>query len=127
MRQSITEKNKQLILELFQKVINEKNPSFIDDLYIPDVVDHSAFPGQALGTEGIKNAVQDFLETFTDLEATVEDVIAEDDKVVTRETWKGILKPSGKSVEGSVIHIFRIRDGKITDEWSRGWSWLKNI
>lgn len=127
MRQSIIEKNKQLILGLFNEVFNQQTTSVIDKFYAPNVVDHSAFPGQATGTKGIKNTVQDFLETFADLEVAVEDVIAENDKVVTRETWKGIHNPSGKSVEGSVIHIFRIRGDKITEEWSRGWSWLEEI
>lgn len=121
------ENNKQVILHLFQEVVNQRNPSAIDDLYASNVVDHSAFPGQAPGTEGIKNAVRDFLRAFADLEVTVEDMIAEDDKVVTRETWRGTHGPTGKTATGTVIHIFRIREGQITEEWSQGWDWLENL
>lgn len=93
----------------------------------PNMVDHSAFPGQAPGTEGIKNAVGDLLETFPDLKVTVEDLIAEGDKVVSRETWRGTHGPTGKAATGSIIHIFRISEGTITDEWSLGWDWLEKL
>lgn len=121
------ENNKQLILRVFQEVLNERNPSVIDELCAPNMVDHSAFPDQAPGTEGIKNAVGDLLETFPDLKVTVEDLIAEGDKVVSRETWRGTHGPTGKAATGSIIHIFRISEGTITDEWSLGWDWLEKL
>lgn len=121
------DQNKKLVLRLFGEVFNQQSLSVIDKLYYPNVVDHSAFPDQAPGVEGIKSAIKGFFEIFDDLKITVEDVIAEDDKVVTRETWRATHKPSGKNAKGSVIHIFRIREGKITDEWSKGWDWLENL
>jgi ketosteroid isomerase-like protein len=121
------DQNKQLILRLFREVFNQQDLSVIDELYAPDVVDHSAFPDQVPGKEGIKSAIKGFFETIDDLEVTVEDIIAEDDRIVTRETWKGTHKPSGKTVTGSVIHIFRTHEGKITGEWSRGWDWLEKL
>ena len=126
-QKSATENNKRLILRLFQEVVNQRNPLVIDELYEPNVVDHSAFPDQAPGTEGIKNAVRGFLEIFPDLEVTVEDLIAEGDKVATRETWRGIHGPSGKAASGSVMHIFRVSEGRITEEWSQGWDWLEKL
>ena len=121
------DQNKQLILRLFGEVFNQQNLSAVDDLYAPKVVDHSAFSDQAPGREGIKSAIRGFFEIFDDLVVTVEDVVAENDKVVTRETWHAIHRPSGKSVGGSVVHIFQIRDARITDEWSRGWDWLEEL
>ena len=121
------DENKELILRLFREVFNQHAISAIDELYAPDVVDHSAFPGQAPGTEGIKFAIKGFFEIFSDLNVTVEDVIAQGDKLATRETWRGTQGPSGKAAVGSVMHIFRIRKGKITDEWSRGWDWLEKL
>lgn len=121
------EQNKQLVLRLFEEVFNQQALSVIDELYAPNVVDHSAFPDQVPGREGIKSAIKGFFETIDDLEVTVEDIIAEDDRVVTRETWRGTHVPSGKTAAGTVIHIFRIREGKITDEWSRGWDWLEKL
>jgi predicted ester cyclase len=119
--------NKQVVLRLFGEVFNQQSLSVIDELYDPNVIDHSAFPDQAPGVEGIKSAIKGFFGIFSNLKITVEDVIAEDDKVVTREVWRGTLRTSGKAAEGSVIHIFRIHDGKIADEWSRGWDWLEKL
>ena len=118
--------NRQLVLRLFEEAFDRHSISVIDELYDPDVVDHSAFPEQAPGVVGIKSAINGFFELFDDLNITVEDIIAEEYKVATRETWRAIHKPSGKDVSGTIIHIFYIRDGRITDEWSRGWDWLEN-
>ncbi|MGD8352593.1 MAG: ester cyclase [Pseudomonadota bacterium] len=119
--------NKRVVLRLFGEVFNRQSLSVIDELYDPDVVDHGAFPDQPPGIAGIKSAIDGFFEIFENLEINVEDVIAEEDKVVTREVWRGTHKPSGKEANGTLIHIFRIRDGKIADEWSRGWDWLENL
>ena len=123
----VLEQNKQLVQRLFNEVFNQRTLSVIDDIYTPNMVDHSAFPDQAPGTEGIKTAINGFFEIFSDFEVTVEDMVAEKDRVVTRETWRGTHRPSNKSATGTVIHIFRVRDGRITDEWSRGWEWLEQL
>jgi ketosteroid isomerase-like protein len=126
--QNITaNQNNQLISRLFGEVFNQHSITAIDDLYAPDVVDHAAFPDQAPGAAGIKSAIKGFFEMFDGLTITVDDMIAEDDKVATRETWRATHRSSGKNASGTVIHIFRIRDGKITEEWSRGWDWLENL
>lgn len=120
-------KNKEIILKLFQEVINQRNVSYFDQVYVPNAIDHNAWAGQAPGIAGIKEAVKGFLETFSDLKVTVEDVIAEGDKVATRETWTGTQKSTGKKGSGSVIHIFWIKDGKVTEEWSKGWEWADKL
>lgn len=122
-----TEQNKKLVLRFFDEVFNQQSLAALDELYAADVLDHTAFPDQAPGVEGIRAAIEGFFEFFDGLSVTVEEVVAEGDKVVTRETWRGIHKPSGKIAEGSVIHIFRLRHGKITDEWSKGWDWLEDL
>ena len=117
-------KNEELILKLYQEVINQRNLSYFDRAYVPNAIDHSAWEGQAPGTAGIKEAVKGMLETFSDIKVTVEDIIAEGDKVATREVWKGTKKTTGKSGSGSVMHIFWTKDGRVTEEWSTGWDWL---
>ena len=118
------EENKQLVLRLFNEVFNERKLPVIDELYAEDVVDHSAFPDQEPGRAGINSAISGFFEAFDSLHIVVEDVIAEGDKVVTRETWKAVDGSSHETATGTIIHIFRVQDGRITDEWSRGWDWL---
>ncbi len=105
---------------------NKRNFVLIDSLFAPNVIDHSAFEGQQQGREGIKKAITELLGGFTSLEITLQDIIAEGDMVSSRETWKVTMASNGKAVTGETMHIFRIKDGLITDAWSKGWeSWLQ--
>jgi len=58
------------------------------------------------------------------LDVTMQDIIAEEDLVATRETWKVTVASDKKALNGETIHFFKIKDGLITDEWSKGWEWL---
>jgi steroid delta-isomerase-like uncharacterized protein len=68
-----------------------------------------------------------YLSAFPDLHATVEDVIAEGDKVVTRYTVRGTHQgeieefgpPTGRQVEIKGLTMHRIEGGKIVEEWER--------
>ena len=121
------EQNKALVQRFFTEVLNGQNTAIIDQLYIPDMIDHTAFPDQPDGVEGIKTAISYFFETFDQLKVEVEELIAENDKVATFEKWTAIDKSSGRKVEGEIMHIFKISNGKITDEWSKGWEWLEKL
>ena len=102
------------------------NPDTIDEVYAADLVWHE--PDQDLrGYEQAKQFVSTFFTAFPDLNATVEDVIAEGDKVVTRWTIRGTHQgeieefgpPTGKQAELQGISIHRIEGGKIVEEWNR--------
>ena len=102
------------------------NPDIIDEVYTPDLVWHE--PDRDIqGYEQAKQFVSSFIEAFPDLNATVEDVIGEGDKVVTRWTIRGTHQgeieefgpPTGKQAELQGISIHRIEGGKIVEEWNR--------
>jgi steroid delta-isomerase-like uncharacterized protein len=66
-----------------------------------------------------------FRNAFPDFRAVIHDLIAEDDKVVTRKTFDGThegellgIPPTGKEVTIELIDILRVADGKITDHWN---------
>ena len=101
------------------------NPDLLDEVYAPDVVWHN--PDQDThGIEEAKRYIGMFTSAFPDMSATVEDVIAEGDKVVTRVTFRGTHQgeveafgpPTGRQVEGEGITIHRIEGGKIVEEWN---------
>jgi predicted ester cyclase len=61
---------------------------------------------------------------FPDFKGTIDDIVAEGDKLVLRWTWSGTQKgefmgvpPTGKSVSFGVIDIFRIAEGKVVEHW----------
>ena len=123
MKQS-AEKNKELIKRVYAEIVNKRNYSFIDSSFASNIFDHSAFEGQEQGKEGFKKAVIEFLGMFSTIELTTHEIIAEDDMVATRESWKVTVASNNKALNGETMHFFRIRDGLITDEWSKGWEWL---
>jgi steroid delta-isomerase-like uncharacterized protein len=103
-----------------------ENLDIIDEVYTADVVWHE--PDQEIrGLEQAKQFVTTYNSAFPDLNATVEDVIAEGDKVVTRWTIRGTHQgeieefgpPTGRQAELQGITIHRIEDGKIVEEWNR--------
>jgi predicted SnoaL-like aldol condensation-catalyzing enzyme len=117
--------NKTIVERVFQEIINEKKTGNIGRYYIADAVDHSAWPGQAPGREGLNQAIDGLHKSYRDLYVQIDEVIAAGSKVVTRETWKGVNSTTSKPVNGTVMHIFQLENGKVTDEWSEGWEWLQ--
>ena len=124
---ALQEKNKNIVKSVFNEVINKKNTDAIDGFFDPKIVDHGAWEGQAPGREGFKKAVNDFIAMFSDLQITADNMIAAGDMVATKDSWKGTHAATKKVVTGETMHVFRIVDGKITDEWSNGWEWLEGL
>ena len=93
--------------------------------YNLDVMDETCIPEYA---EFHKNWQRMERTAFPDKHFTIEQIIAEDDKVVLRwtirgthsgEFWtpEGTVSPTGKSIELTSIVIYRVADGKIVEEW----------
>ncbi len=97
-------------------------------LVAEDVVDHAAIP-EAQGRAGFRTIMQKLTKAFPDMKHRLEDLIAEDDKVVLRVTVSGThtgplefvnrpLAATGKAFTTTHIHIFRIRDGQVVEHWA---------
>jgi hypothetical protein len=91
----------------------------IDELVEPDVLIHMPLPIQATGAQALKQVWAMLLRGLPDLHVAVEDVIAEGDKVVSRNTVTGThqgeyrgLPPTGKSVTYNEILIFALPAGE---------------
>jgi steroid delta-isomerase-like uncharacterized protein len=96
----------------------------IDEIVAPNVLFHAPVPMDATGAQALKQVWTVLLRAFPDLHVAVEDVIAEGDKVVCRNTVTGThrgefrgVPPTGKSVRYSEIFIFRFVDGRIAEIW----------
>ena len=117
------EENKALVRRAFN-AWNEKNWEILEELYAPDYVCHLPVSPEPLTNKESEEFMRTFLAAFPDYSHMIEDMIAEDDKVVTRFTISGTHKgeymgiPStGKEMELTSIMISRIADGKIVEEW----------
>jgi steroid delta-isomerase-like uncharacterized protein len=121
----MSEENKTIIRRLFEDFATKGDLSVADELIAEDMVDHNPpGPNIAPGPEGLKQVFAARWTAFPDLRVTVEDQVAEGDKVVTRSTISGTHKgefmgipASGKSFSIGAVAIFRIEDGKIVERW----------
>ncbi len=101
-----TEENKAIARRMYEEIHNKGNLAAADGLVTADFVDHnSPEPGLPAGPEGIKQTFSMFLTAFPDFNTTVEDMVAEGDKVVARLTMRGTHKselmgiaPTGRQV-----------------------------
>jgi predicted SnoaL-like aldol condensation-catalyzing enzyme len=121
---NMAEKNRALIRKVYSEMVNKHQMNLLDSFFSPDIVDHSALKGQQQGREGFKKAVAAFLSLFAKVEVSLHEELAEGEIVATRETWNVVLAANNKPLSGETMHFFKIRDGLITDEWSKGWEWL---
>jgi len=122
------EKNKAIIRRLFEAK-NKRNLAILDDLIAPDFVDEPNTPFELRGPEGYKQFVTVLFKGFPDWHETIEDIIAEGDKVCVHLNvtathtgeWNffGVpLAPTGKKITYSAVNIWRVVDGKIVERES---------
>jgi steroid delta-isomerase-like uncharacterized protein len=116
-----TEENKAVIRRVVEEGWNKGNVDIFDELAATDVVHHDY---KTRGLEAFKQAIAADMTAFPDLKVTIEDMIAEGDKVVVRYTFRGTQKgetqgilPTGKHVTVTGIFICRCAGGKIVEEW----------
>lgn len=96
----------------------------IDTVFAPDVRIGTRLPFEATGAEAYKQLWGTLLRAYPDLRVTVEDVIAEGDKIVIRNTVTGTNRgeylgrpPTGRTVTYDEIFILRFAEGRVVDTW----------
>ncbi|MBI4284274.1 MAG: ester cyclase [Chloroflexi bacterium] len=96
----------------------------VSDVATADFVDHNPMPGQSAGIEGLKQMLAMARAAFPDLHTTIEDMVAEGDKVAVMNTLHGTHKgefmgiaPTNKKVAVTGIDILRIAGGKVAERW----------
>ncbi len=116
-------KNKEVARRMYEEVFNRRELALIDELATPDYVEHDVLPGQRTGRDGLKDRVQMLIEAF-DPQFTIEDLIAEGDRVVVRWTNSGThvgeflgIPSTGRSFNIAGIDIYRLEDGKLAEHW----------
>ena len=122
-----TEQNKALVRQMVEEIFNRGNMSRADEYLAPDFVEREELPpGIPRDREGVKQLTAMMRSAFPDFKATIDDIVAEGDKVVIRQTWSGTQKgefmgvpPTGKSVSFGVIDIIRVAGGKAVEHWGQ--------
>ena len=122
-----TETNKAIIRRIVEEIENRDNLALIDELLAPNFVNHTPAPGLPPDGEGIKQLLSMYRAALPDGSMTIEDMIAEGDKVATRKTYRGThqgeflgIPPTGRHVTVGLIDIMHIVDGKVVEHWNVG-------
>jgi len=118
------EENKAIVRRCVEEAFNRGEPAAMDEFLAPNVVPHPLPPGIPHDREGLKRFFTTLLGSFPDYCLTIEDMVAEEDKVVIRSTISGTHKgdfmgiaPTHKKVTWTAIEIWRIEGGKVVEIW----------
>ena len=118
-----TDENRAVVRRYYQEVLEGGNIQLLEEMAIPNYDEHDPIPGQSNGLEGLKQRVEMLRSAFQP-RFTLEDMIAEGDKVVVRWTNRGThvgefmgIPPTGKSFSIAGIDIHRLSGGKMAEHW----------
>jgi len=123
----MSEENKALVRQFFQ-LVNQRRIDALGECWVEDFVMHPPnYPGnpsEVSGLENLKKFAEKLLSAYPDAHYTLEDMIADGDKVAFRFTWRGTFKgeflgkqPTGERVVHTGIAIYRFEGGKIIEDW----------
>jgi len=121
---SAQEHNKALVRRFTEEVYNRGNMDVADELLSPDFVSRDALTGEEASRDDLKREIAEQAAASSDLHFSIEEQIAEGDKVVTRLIGSGThdlaelegLAPSGVRITIENIVIDRVVEGKIVEE-----------
>jgi steroid delta-isomerase-like uncharacterized protein len=116
-------KNKAIAARVFEEIFNQAKFQVADEIYAPDFVNHGLHRDATLQED--QNAVHAEKKAFPDLKMTVNLMTAKDDLVTAVWTFRGThtgsglgLPPTGARIELRGITVWRIVNGKISEEWT---------
>lgn len=111
-----------MVLRLIDEAQCKGNLSVVDELFADDFVDHTPLPGVPPTRDGVKMLFGYLRSAFPDLQARVQEQIAEGEKVATRKVFEGTHRgeflgapPTGRTVTFEVIDILTFREGRIAE------------
>jgi steroid delta-isomerase-like uncharacterized protein len=118
------EANKELHRRFFEELFNQGNLERADEIVAADYYNHNPAPGETPDLEGLKQFITTVRRAFPDLHFTIEDQIAEGDKVLSRWTATGThqavfagIPATGRPIRVTALNIHRVVDGKIQEGW----------
>lgn len=120
-----TKANLEVVSRFIEEFKNKANQEIVDELMSPDFVHHLTDPRLPEGREAIKLLGQSIVAGFPDVHASVQDLLADGDKVIERTQTSAThtgefngIPPTGRQVGWTEIHIYRLEGGKIVEMWS---------
>jgi steroid delta-isomerase-like uncharacterized protein len=120
-----TEHNKTIVRRFFEEVVSNGNLAVVDELCSRDYRVHATLSGpDAIGLDQMRELVRSFRSSFPDARITIEDMVAEGDRVAARLREQGThggefrgIPPTGRRVSYGSMTFLRLVDGKIAEHW----------
>jgi steroid delta-isomerase-like uncharacterized protein len=115
---------KALAQRWFTEVMNQGNEDVIDEITAPNFVDHDPLPGTSPDRDGLHDFVKQVRSAFPDVEAEIDDILVEGDRVAVRSTVRGThegdfmgIAATGKKVEFANYDFVRIENDQAVEHW----------
>jgi predicted ester cyclase len=121
------EEKKKLILDHYESFVNQQDAEAVRRQLAPDFRDHEMPPGTPPGPEPALQFRAVLHAAFPDLRISIEDIVAEGDRVAVRARWTGTHRgllpmmpfpPTNRAVTFTGMVFWRIRDGRIVERWA---------
>ena len=119
------ESNVEFVREYVRRVLNGHDAELASEYVTPDVKWHGGTLGTVEGAENLVGLLRGFIGAFPDLNPQEQDVVAAGDSVAMRFVVEGThegellgIAPTGRPVRWEAVDVYRLRDGKISEEWA---------
>ncbi len=118
------EENKAIVRRTWEELFNQGKLATADELISASFINHAA-SGSPPGPTSFRQLVMFYRNAFPDVKFTIEDMLAEGDKVVMRNSFSGThqgvfmgIAPTGRRVSQEQIHIVRVANGQVVEHWA---------
>jgi steroid delta-isomerase-like uncharacterized protein len=119
-----TAHNKEQIRTLHHRLWVERDLAVLDELFAPDAVLHWG-DSDSNAVAAVREDVERYFTAFTEVRTSIDDLIAETDKVVLRWTTKGVhtgpygkVPPTGREITMTGVDSYRLDGGRVVEAWS---------
>ena len=102
----------------FDEFVNQRNAQVIHQNMTPDFYDHDGPGGAPTGIDGDEQMMRRMYEMMPDLKLTIEEMVAEGDKVVCRNIWRWTDAASGRKMQFHGFVLWRFEGDKIAERWA---------
>ena len=113
-----TEQMKQRVRDHFEDFVNRRKAEVIRTNMTPDFYDHDGPGGKPTDLRGDEEMMLSMYKAMPDLHLTIEEMVAENDRVVCRNIWRWTDQRSGKKMQFHGFVMWRFEGEKIAERWA---------
>jgi predicted ester cyclase len=113
-----TDEMKEFVRQHFEDFVNNKKPEVIQQNMTPDFYDHDGPGNEPTGVQGDEEMMRKMYLLMPDLRITIDEMIAEGDRVVCRNRWNGTNSQTGQAMEFHGFVEWRFEGSKIAERWA---------